>query len=98
VTADVIDIRTIQPLDTETILKSVAKTNRILIVHEDTRFAGFGAEIAAQIADKAFEFLDAPIKRVAAADSPVPYNWFLEEEVLPQVSWIVEAVKELVGF
>ncbi len=98
VTADVIDIRTILPLDTEAILKSVAKTNRVLIVHEDMRFAGFGAEIAAQIADKAFEFLDAPIKRVAAADSPVPYNWFLEEEVLPQVSWIVEAVKELVGF
>jgi len=98
VTADVIDIRTILPLDTETILESVAKTNRVLIVHEDTRFAGFGAEIAAQIADKAFEYLDAPIKRVAAADSHVPYNWFLEEEVLPQVSWIVEAIKGLVRF
>ena len=60
--------------------------------------SGFGAEIAAQIADKAFEYLDAPIKRVAAADSPVPYNWFLEEEVLPQTSWIVEAIKQLIKF
>ena len=98
VSADVIDIRTINPLDSDAILRSVAKTNRVLIVHEDTRFAGFGAEIAAQLADKAFEYLDAPIRRVAAADSPVPYNWFLEEEVLPQVSWIVDAIKELIGF
>lgn len=98
VTAEVIDIRTINPLDTETILRSVAKTNRVLIVHEDMRCAGFGAEIAAQVADQAFEYLDAPIRRVAAADSHVPYNWHLEEEVLPQVSWIVEAVKQLIEF
>jgi 2-oxoisovalerate dehydrogenase E1 component len=98
VSCEIVDIRTIQPLDNETILNSVAKTNKVLIVHEDIRTAGFGAEIAARIADLAFEHLDGPIRRVAAADAHVPYNWFLEEEILPQTAWIVEAIKELVKY
>jgi 2-oxoisovalerate dehydrogenase E1 component len=98
VSCEIIDVRTIAPLDNETILNSVAKTNKVLIVHEDVRTAGFGAEIAARIAELAFEQLDGPIRRVAAADAHVPYNWVLEEEILPQPSWILAAIKDLVKY
>ncbi len=96
--AEVIDIRTMVPLDLEMIYSSVRKTSRILVVHEDTLGGGFGAEIAANISDKVFRYLDAPIKRVAAKDTPIPFNWELEKAVLPQEADIYETVKELIHF
>ena len=96
---EVIDIRTINPLDKETILESVKKTSRVLIVHEDTLTAGFGAEISAMISEEAFEYLDAPIKRVAGIDVPgIPYAPTLEDAALPQTDWIVKALDELLKF
>jgi 2-oxoisovalerate dehydrogenase E1 component len=71
------------------------KTGKVLIVHEDTLFHGFGAEIASQIAEFAFEYLDAPIRRLAAADTPIPFNSSLEEEMLPQTDTILTAIKKL---
>ncbi len=98
VQVEVIDLRTISPLDTDTILTSVAKTNRALVVYEANLTAGFGAEIAARIADAAFEQLDAPVKRVAAKDAPCPYNPDLEAAILPQTADIQHALKELVAY
>ncbi len=98
VTIEVIDIRTLNPLDTETILISVRKTGKALIVHEDTLTGGFGAEIAAIIAAQAFERLDAPIRRVAAKDAPVPYAPGLENAMLPQESDIFQALEQLVNY
>jgi len=95
---EVIDIRSILPLDSETILESVAKTNRVLVIYEDQEFMGFGAEIAAQIADKAFHHLDAPVKRVAARFSPIPFAPPLEEYVLPQIDDVRKAVDALVHY
>ena len=95
---EVIDLRTLNPLDTETILNSVKKTGKVLIVHEDTLTGGFGAEIAAIIASEAFTRLDAPVKRVAAKDSPVPYGPTLENAMLPQTADIVKALQDLALF
>ncbi|MBI1804075.1 MAG: tungsten formylmethanofuran dehydrogenase [Ignavibacteria bacterium] len=98
VTVEVIDIRTLNPLDTEAIMASVSKTGKVLIVHEDTLTGGFGGEIAAIIMSEAFSRLDAPIKRVAAKDAPVPYGPTLENAMLPQTSDILTALKELTAF
>jgi len=95
---EIVDLRTIVPLDTETILASVRKTNRALIVYEDHEFAGFGAEISAQIADKAFAHLDAPIRRVAGAFCQIPFADPLEKAVLPNDDDIVEAARALAAF
>ncbi len=95
---EVIDIRTLNPLDTHTILESVRKTGKVLIAHEDTLTGGFGAEIAAIIAAEAFEFLDAPVRRIAAKDTPVPYGPLLENTMLPQESDIVAALAQLVRY
>ncbi len=95
---EVIDLRTLNPLDLETILTSVRKTGKVLIVHEDTLTGGFGAEIAALIADEAFDRLDAPVRRVAAEDCPVPYGPALEDAMLPQESDVVEALERLVRY
>ncbi|NOZ55305.1 MAG: tungsten formylmethanofuran dehydrogenase, partial [Calditrichaeota bacterium] len=95
---EVVDIRTINPLDFETIAASVRRTNRALVVHEDSLTAGFGAEIAARIADELFTVLDAPVRRVAALDTPIPFNPKLEARVLPQTADIVEAARELARF
>ncbi len=95
---EVIDIRTINPLDTETILKSVKKTSKVLIAHEDTLFQGFGAEIGAQIAEKAFEFLDGPVRRVAGTDTPIPFSAVLEKAALPQIEDVVRAARELLAY
>jgi len=96
--AEVIDLRTINPLDLDTIFASVKKTGRVLIAHEDTLTGGFGAEIAAQIAQHCFESLDAPVKRVAALDAPVPYSPPLENEVLPTEAKILAALEELAAY
>lgn len=98
VTIEVIDLRTLNPLDKDTILTSVRKTGKVLIVHEDTLTGGFGAEIAAIVAAEAFERLDAPVQRVAAKDAPVPYGPELEYAMLPQEADVVAALKRLVSY
>ena len=96
---DVIDLRSLKPLDWETVGASVAKTGRVLIVHEDNEFVGYGAELAAQIADKAFTHLDAPVRRYAAPDVPsFPFAACLEEEIMPNAAGIVRRATELAAF
>ena len=98
VSVEVIDIRSILPLDIETILDSARKTGRVLVAYEDHEFMGFGAEIAAQISDRAFGFLDAPVKRVAGAFSSIPYADVLEKEVLPQDADVLTAARGVLSF
>ena len=95
---EIIDLRTTLPLDSETILASVRKTNRALVVYEDHEFGGFGAEISAQIADKAFGHLDAPIRRVAGAFTMIPFADPLERAVLPDDEDILVAARELASY
>ncbi len=95
ISAEVIDLRTIRPLDTETIIESVKKTNRCVSVEEGWPTAGMGSEIAATIMEHAFDYLDAPVKRVAGADVPLPYAANLEKLALPQAPHIIDAVKEV---
>ena len=94
VEVEVIDLRTLQPLDAATILESVMKTERLIIVHEAPKTGGVGAEIAALVSSEAFGYLDAPIQRLAAADAPVPFSPPLEEAFVPRIADIVQAVKE----
>lgn len=95
--AEVIDPRTLVPLDMDTIIESVKKTQRLIVTSEECETAGVCAEIAFQVMDKAFDYLDAPIERVAAADVPVPFSPPLEQYIMPKVEDIVEAAKRLVG-
>jgi 2-oxoisovalerate dehydrogenase E1 component len=95
---ELIDLRTITPLDEETIFNSVKKTGKAVIVHEDTLTAGFGAEISARITDTCFEYLDGPVKRIAAADSPIPYHPNLESVILPNRNRIYKEVKDLLAY
>ena len=92
---EVIDLRSLIPLDKDCILKSVEKTGKVVIVHEAVEVSGYGAEIAAMIADKGFDFLDAPIKRVASPYTPVPFSGVLEREYQPNEAKIVSTVKSL---
>ena len=98
VSVEVVDVRSILPLDTETILTSARKTGRVLVAYEDHEFMGFGAEIAAQIGDAAFEALDAPVRRVAGAFSSIPYADVLEREVLPQDDDVIAAARGVLEF
>ena len=98
ISVELIDLRTLNPFDWETIAASVKKTNRALIAYEDSLSWGYGAEIAARIADKLFHHLDAPVKRVAAADTFVAYQPILEDAILPQASDLFRAMKELSEF
>ena len=91
--AEVINLRTIRPLDVETIVKSVKKTNRLVSVEEGWAFSGIGAELAAQMMEQAFDWLDAPVIRVAGKDVPLPYAANLEKMALPQVEDIEAAAK-----
>jgi 2-oxoisovalerate dehydrogenase E1 component len=93
---EVIDPRTLRPLDEESIIKSVKKTSRLVIAHEGWKRWGFGAEVAAMIAEKAIDWLDAPIVRVGARDTPMPYNDTLERLVIPSTQDIIDAVKQVV--
>lgn len=95
ISAEVIDLRTIRPLDVNTIIDSVAKTHRAVVVEEGWAFAGVGAELMATISDLAFDELDAPVKRVSGKDVPLPYAQNLEQMALPQEDDIIEAVKEI---
>jgi 2-oxoisovalerate dehydrogenase E1 component beta subunit len=95
---EIIDLRTLKPLDTETIMNSVAKTNRVVIVHEANLTGGIGGEISALIAEHGFELLDAPIKRVAALDTPTPYSPIMEEAFMPNAEKIIMAVRDVLQF
>jgi pyruvate/2-oxoglutarate/acetoin dehydrogenase E1 component len=95
VDVEVIDLRTLVPLDLETLLQSVRKTNRVVIVHEGCRRGGIGAEIASNIMEEAFDFLDAPIQRVGALNVPIPYSEPLENAVIPSEGEIATAVKKV---
>jgi len=95
---EIIDLRTLNPIDYDTIKNSLEKTGKVLVVYEDNLTNGPGSEICSIISDKYFDMLDGPIKRVASKDSPVPYNWFLEEEVLIQTADIAIAMKELLEY
>jgi pyruvate/2-oxoglutarate/acetoin dehydrogenase E1 component len=95
---EVLDLRTLLPLDEDAIVRSVKKTNRLLVVHEDTRTGGIAGEIAMRVNEKAFEWLDAPVLRVTALDAPVPYSPPLEDYFLPQVDDIVKAARYLAGY
>ncbi|HEY9081896.1 MAG TPA: dehydrogenase E1 component subunit alpha/beta [Vicingaceae bacterium] len=97
ISADLIDLRTLVPLDTETIFNSVKKTNRVIILHEATMFNGIGGELSALITENCFEYLDAPIKRVASLDTPVPFIGELEQNFMPKERFIT-ALKALVDF
>lgn len=98
ISVEVLDLRTLAPLDDEAIVATVKKTNRLLIVHEDTRTGGIAGEITARVSESCFEWLDAPILRVTAADIPLPYSPPLEDYVLPQTADIVRAVKRLASY
>jgi len=92
---EVIDVRTVQPLDSETILESIRRTNRALVVHEAVTFGGIGAEIAAQIQEEAFDYLDAPVLRLGAPFAPVPFSPVLERAYIPDAGRIVAGVQRL---
>ena len=95
ISVEVIDPRTLRPLDEETILTSVRKTGRALIVHEAVKFAGIGAEISAMIMEKAFDYLDAPVGRLAGVDAPIPYAAELERAAVPTQAAITDAIRRL---
>src|SRR5713101_7709194 len=98
VSVEIVDLRSILPWDKAAVLESVRKTSKALILHEDTRTGGFGGEIAATIAEEAFEDLDAPIRRIAAPDTPVPFSPVLEKAFIPQVDDVVRGLKELIQY
>lgn len=95
---EVIDLRSLNPVDWDCITASVQKTGKCLVVHEDMRFVGYGAEIAAEVSERCFEHLDGPVRRLCAEDTPVPYNWDLEEEILPQPEDVLAAMRALLAY
>jgi pyruvate/2-oxoglutarate/acetoin dehydrogenase E1 component len=95
---EIIDLRSVLPWDKQAVLESVSKTSKVLVLHEDTRTGGFGAEIAATIGEEAFEELDAPVKRIAAPDSPVPFSPPLEKAFIPQVEDVKKGLEELISY
>jgi 2-oxoisovalerate dehydrogenase E1 component beta subunit len=98
VSVEIVDLRSVLPWDKEAVLASVRKTSKVLVLHEDTHTGGFGAEIAATIAEEAFEDLDAPVKRLTAPDSPVPFSPTLEKAFIPQVDDVVAALRNLLEY
>jgi 2-oxoisovalerate dehydrogenase E1 component beta subunit len=98
ISVEIIDLRTLVPWDKEAVLRSLEKTSKVLVLHEDTRTGGFGAEIAATITEEAFENLDAPVKRIAAPDAPVPFSPPLEKAYIPQVDDVVAGLKDLAEY
>jgi 2-oxoisovalerate dehydrogenase E1 component len=98
VQAEILDLRSLNPYDWDLISASVKKTNRVLVLHEDNISWGYGAELAARIADELFDYLDAPVRRLAGKDVFIPYHPVLEDAVLPQPADIVRVARELVAF
>jgi 2-oxoisovalerate dehydrogenase E1 component beta subunit len=96
--AEVVDLRTLLPLDRETIIESIRRTSKLLVVHEDTRTGGIAGEIAAVVTDSAFEDLDGPVRRVTSLDTPVPFSPPLEEHFLPNAERIVAAARDLARY
>lgn len=97
ISCEVIDPRTLQPFDTDTIVESARRTNRILVVHEAVRFGGLGAEIAAQVQEAAFDHLDAPVGRIGAPFSPVPFSPVLEKDYVPDAKRIAEGIRDVLA-
>jgi 2-oxoisovalerate dehydrogenase E1 component beta subunit len=95
---EVLDLRTLVPWDKERVLASVERCSKVLVLHEDTRTGGFGAEIAATIAEEAFEHLDGPVMRIAAPDTPVPFSPPLEKAFIPQVDDVTKGLRELAEY
>jgi 2-oxoisovalerate dehydrogenase E1 component beta subunit len=95
---EVIDLRTLNPLDSEAILASARKTGKVLVAHEATRSCAVGAEVTSLISENAFEWLDAPIRRLTAPDVPIPFSPPLEQAVLPQLDDMKEACRELLAY
>ncbi len=98
ISVEIIDLRTLTPWDKTSVLASVERTSRLLVLHEDVRTGGFGAEIAATVAEEAFERLDAPIRRIAAPDTPVPFSPPLERRFIPQVDGVAAALRDLARY
>jgi 2-oxoisovalerate dehydrogenase E1 component beta subunit len=98
VSVEIVDLRTIMPWDKQAVLDSAVKCSKVLVLHEDTKTGGFGAEISATIAEEVFESLDAPVKRIAAPDTPVPFSPTLEKAFLPQVEDVVAGLRELAEY
>jgi 2-oxoisovalerate dehydrogenase E1 component beta subunit len=98
VSVEIVDLRSVMPWDKAAVLESARKTSKVLVLHEDTRTGGFGGEIAATIAEEAFEDLDAPVKRIAAPDTPVPFSPALEKAFIPQVEDVVAGLRELAEY
>jgi len=98
VSVEILDLRTLIPWDKEAVLATAAKTSKVLVLHEDTRTGGFGAEIAATIAEEAFEDLDAPVRRIAAPDAPVPFSPPLERAFIPQVEDVAAGLRDLAEY
>ena len=98
ISVEVLDLRTLIPWDRDAVLESVARCSKVLVLHEDTRTGGFGAEIAATIAEEAFEQLDAPVRRLAAPDAPVPFAPTLEKAFIPQVDDVAAALRDLAAY
>jgi 2-oxoisovalerate dehydrogenase E1 component len=98
VSAAVLDLRTLMPYDWRSIADQVKRINRVIVAHEDQLTCGFGAEIAARIAGELFEHLDAPVRRVAALDTPIAYSPDLEDEILPQSADILAAIREIASY
>jgi 2-oxoisovalerate dehydrogenase E1 component beta subunit len=98
VSTEILDLRSVLPWDRDAVLASVRKTSKALVLHEDTHTGGFGAEIAATIAEHAFEALDGPVRRITAPDSPVPFSPPLEKAYIPQVEDVVRGVRELASY
>ena len=95
ISCEIIDPRTLVPFDFDTVIKSVKKTGRLMIVHEDTYSNGWGAEISAYVAEHAIYYLDAPIVRVTTYDTPIPFSPVLEDHVIPSTQRIIESVRQL---
>jgi 2-oxoisovalerate dehydrogenase E1 component beta subunit len=98
VSVEILDLRTLIPWDRDAVLESAKKTSKVLVLHEDTRTGGFGGEIAATIAEEAFEHLDAPVKRIAAPDAPVPFSPPLEKAFIPQVDDVAAGLRDLAEY
>jgi 2-oxoisovalerate dehydrogenase E1 component beta subunit len=95
---EIIDLRSIMPFDMDMVMDSVKKTSRCIVLHEDTLTGGIGGEIAARLADEAFTYLEAPIKRITSPDAPVPFAPTLEEAFLPKAADVVKTARELMAF
>jgi 2-oxoisovalerate dehydrogenase E1 component beta subunit len=98
VSVEIVDLRTVQPWDKAAVLESARKTSKVIVLHEDTHTGGFGAEIAATISEEAFEDLDAPVKRITAPDTPVPFSPPLEKAFIPQVDDVVKGLRDLAEY